>query len=123
MACCIGTKRFGTTRNSRVNAAVVSRSGMSLIASILSEGICCAYSAENPTSQEVSDRLPPTSSGASVITAQYTSTRCNRLRGRDTRQIMLKALSMVSISNMAVTARNTTPTAVRRDALSANCCM
>ena len=30
---------------------------------------------------------------------------------------------MVSINNMAVTARNSRPTAVRRIALSVNCCM
>jgi hypothetical protein len=66
-------------------------------------------------------RLPPIRTGPSVSAAQYTSTPCSSGRGRATRQIWLKARSMVAISITAVIARNTMPTALSRPAFSANC--
>src|SRR6266481_8694583 len=49
--------------------------------------------------------------------------RLNNGRERDTRQITLKALSIVNIIHIAVMARKLIPTAVSRAALSVNCCM
>ncbi len=78
---------------------------------------------DSPTSQDVSERLAPISNGPRVSTAQYATSLLTNGRGRDTRQMTLKALSMVSIIDSAVTASSTIPTAVRRVALSANCCI
>src|SRR3989338_3532193 len=51
------------------------------------------------------------------------TSRLSSGRGCATRQMVLNAWPMVSISIIAVTPSNTTPTAVRRMALSVNCCM
>src|SRR5258706_5551793 len=61
-------------------------------------------------------RLPPTSTGPSVSTAQYISTFCSTVRRRCTRKMRLMVLSMVSISITAVTAKAPRPMAVSRPA-------
>src|SRR6185436_5216189 len=75
---------------------------------------------EAPMANEVIDRLPPISTGPSVITAQYISTCCSIGRRRCTRNRWLSAVSMVVISITAVTKKNPRPIAVRRPALLLN---
>ena len=65
-------------------------------------------------------RLMPISSGPKVRTAQYVRMRRARGRCRLTRQILLNARSMVSMSRTAVTARTARPAAVSPAALCVN---
>ena len=66
-------------------------------------------------------RLALTNSGPSVSAAQYTRMRWPSGRGRCERQIWLSVVSMVSISDTAVTVRPASPTSPNWLALPANC--
>ncbi len=64
------TWRFGTVRYRNPNATEVSISGTSFSTAIVSSGACLPSPIDCVTSQDVSDRLPPTSSGPMVSTDQ-----------------------------------------------------
>ncbi|EDT37178.1 hypothetical protein BamMEX5DRAFT_7043 [Burkholderia ambifaria MEX-5] len=66
------------------------------------------------------DRLTPNSSGPSVISAQYASTRCANGLGLRTRQIRLNADSIVIIVITDVTTSTIRPAVVSPLAFAAN---
>ena len=84
-------------------------------------GICLAIPIEILTKYEEIDKLAPMRIGPSVTPAQYIMMRWAMGRGRVTRQIELKARSIVSISVKAVTPKNKVPKAVSRPARALNC--
>ena len=83
-------------------------------------GMAATRPREADSTYELMLKDAPSTSGPSVITAQYISTRWPSGRGRLTRQIPLSVLSMVSTSASAVTNRAARPTAPSRLALPAN---
>ena len=80
----------------------------------------CSAVTEWRTAMYVAERLAPTISGPSVITAQYMKMFCASERRRCTRKMRFSALSTVSISITDVTAKPNTPIAVRRPTLRVN---
>ncbi|MNQ84658.1 hypothetical protein D3C85_997930 [compost metagenome] len=65
-------------------------------------------------------RPPPSASGPSVSTVQYTMLCCSHGRARRTPQMLLKVRSTVAISISEVAPSITMPAAVSFSALSAN---
>ncbi|MNT58363.1 hypothetical protein D3C72_1957910 [compost metagenome] len=114
------TSRFGTTTNSAAKPSPVKTSGMKEMATLTASGTSWTSPRDSRATKDVAHRLAPASTGPSVMMAQYTSARCGKGRWRETRQMSLKAWSMVMINSNEVTSRKAPPIAVRRDAWRAN---